>query len=573
MPTKNNDIDLSLGVNNGQGFTPSNLPDFMKSIEINNQNLLKRSDAAQQIFEQQAKDAADMLQAQSDQGSSAKVVLAAKEYAGLEAQNKVQSYATRMGINPGESSEVLDKIADEWKASQLDAITKRQNLKNDLEINPLEHPIDYVVAQVKMENTVNQLEAANNRAGQATKSFSDLQTLTQALPAQMNALAKTKSDATIQATLEGFDAGIKEKLMQTKINNAQIDQARLNALGKLDQDKLTNLTTAMSVHYQDEQNRRGNASLALQQQASEQSAAEFVQRTKIQNAQLDDMIDKANARKDDRAAMQDMVDTVKYGAKTMGIDLPDMPASKVITLLNNKEGKFYDFYKAGINSLSADRPVISNDAGDAARLIVQHQGQFRPEQKPVVDLLRESWQEGASPTGAIKGGYSLDKKDQVLGAVRSQAVSKATAEQALIKPGDATNIYAAPPLPTVLEAKGVKDTRWYTEVMAPQMVTSALKDFNPEQLIALTATAIKNKTITQEEAVKGLQNTFGAAALTNNATKNYRGFGLPEQTSFNTRMPDGNGLDRKYNLMTPQDITRALSNKLNSLSGAGRILD
>src|SRR4051812_35830124 len=185
MPVKNNDLDVMLG-SASKGFKPGNVDDFMSDVLSRNQALAERSAVVQDIFAKQEQDAAAIINAQQSQGDNTQIVLAAKELASLDAQQKTQALATNLGINPGANSEVLDKIAEEWKSSKLDAIDKRKKLKDDLAVKFFDHPVDYVVAQVKMEGTIKEAEAAAARSGAAMKDMADIQNLTQQIPLQMN---------------------------------------------------------------------------------------------------------------------------------------------------------------------------------------------------------------------------------------------------------------------------------------------------------------------------------------------------------------------------------------------------
>lgn len=553
------DMGMDVGLSSGTlktMFKPGDTADMMAAVGLRNDEIKKRSSEVAAIGEQQAATEADILAQQGKMGENSQIVLAAKELSALDVQNKTLAQANALHINPGGSSELLDQISNEWVASMQDGIAKRAKLKADLEINPLEHPIDYVVAQIKMENTVKQAEVANARAGSAQRDMAQIQGLTQNLPGQMAALAQTTSSAVVQAKLEGAGAAIQVQLDKTKLDNAGSQVQRITALNTMGQQELSNLGTAITVKFQQHSQENQDAHLKLAQQSAALQDKQF----KILQEQR---VEQINQKKIDRADLDDMVGLVKRGAAGMGIDIKNLPDARIVQMIQNKSADVADYWKAGLASESAGTPIISLDPGKSAMMVVKHNAPLRTEQKPIATLLRGGWEEAQNATFAAQnGGYNTKDVEGVSGGARASIVKKTAAMQADINPADGSNIYSAPPLPTVLGYKGVQETTWYKNVMAPQMAAGGLKEFNPDQLLSMTAQAVKSGKVSYNDAMDGLKNTFTAAVAVNNATKNYEGFGLTPQGSFNTRIPDSTGSPRKYNLLTPQDLTRALGNKL-----------
>lgn len=552
-------MDMDVGLSSGplqSMFKPGDTEDLMKAVGLRNDELQKRSAAVQDIFAEQKAAEADLLKQQGTVGENSQIVLQAKELSALDVQDKTLAQANKLHINPGGSSELLDQISNEWVASKQDGIAKRAKLKADMEVSFLEHPIDYVVAQIGMEKTVHQAEVANARTGAAMKDMADIQNLTQQLPGQMAALAKTRTSATVQATLEGAAAQIATNLDKIKIDNAGTNINRITALNNMNKEQLGNLTTAITVKFQQHSQDNQDAHLKLAQSSAVLAEKQF-------NLNYEARQEALEMKKLDRLDMADMTTLIRKGASGMGIDISKLPDQRILQMVNSKNADVSDYYKAGLASESAGTPIVSLDSGRAARMIVQHNAPLRLEQKPIATMMRSSWEEAQNNTFASQnGGYDTKNIEGVTVGARTSVNRKALAMQADINPADGSNIYSAPPLPSVLAVKGVQDTKWYQSVMAPQMQAGGLKEFNPEQLLAITAQAVKSGKISYNEGAEGLKNTFGAAVALNNATKNYEGFGITPQGSFNTKIPNSIGVPTKYNLLTPQDLTRALNSKM-----------
>jgi hypothetical protein len=550
------DLDVVLGTKTASKATGLDLDDFMAAVDMRNNNIKERSTQVQEVFAKQAEDAAKILAAQQQQGEASMVVAAAKEYEALETQNKVQKQATTMGVNPGVASEVLDAVSEEWKAAKLASIQAQQKLAKDLNVNFFDAPVDYIVAQVGLEKTVMTAEAAAKRSQVATQSFADIQSMTQHLPGQMAALSTVRTQATIDATLKGAQAAIDEKLADQRIKNAGIDISRIQTLETLDTHQLNNLATGMSMQNQAEGMKMDKQRFAMSQAQFAQSQQEFEWRKK---EQLERIQQKDAAKQE----LEDVANVVRLGAASFGFEnVKAFPASKIISMLNSKQADIHDFYVAGMNSQVSGRPILSDNVGKTASMLVQHNAPGLPVQKVVTQFLKDTYNEAGNPESGRTAGYDHTKPDQVTKAATNMILGKAKIYGDNIKDGDATNIYSPPPLDSVLTVPGVKNSEWYKKVMDVQVQAGGLKEFKPEQLVSLTAEAVKSGKLKFNEASSGLQAAFVAATALNNATRNYRGMGLPEQDGYRTKLPDSLGIGRKYDLIQAQDINRALSIKL-----------
>ncbi len=527
--------------------------EFYAALEAKNADLKKRSQVVQGVFAQQEEEAKKLITAQQTANDNNLLVRGAQEMVGLATQEKVQTLATKMGINPGESSEVLDKIAEEWKGATLDSIEKRNNLKDALEKKFFDAPLDYIKTQINMENTVQQAEAAAARRGEATQSLISVQTMTQNMPAQMAALAKTKTQATIDASLTAVRAELDGKLSALKINNFGMQTDNLLKLNQLDATQLNYASSKLQAENQEAQIAQTREQFALQKQ-------EF-------NLRLEDRAERIATKKADRQELEDMANLVRKGAAVAGFeDVAAFPTAKIIQRLNMKDGATMDFLKAGMTSETLGHPVLSDSPGEVARILAVNSAPLRPEQKPLKEFFNSIWNKAGTVEAGRVGQYDNTKISDVTKAAGNLAVKEAVAQMSNIKNGDNTNIYAPPPLPSILEVPAVKNSKWFGAVMANQAVTGELKEFNPQQLKDLTVAAIKAGKIDFKEAQSGLRTVFGAALLVNNATKNYSGLGLPNQKSYSTEIKTAKfGFSKHYELTNDADVGTMLMKSLSDI--------
>lgn len=533
---------------------PANgLDELLDAVGLANKKIAERSQTVQNLQAQQQQAAEQQQQSLETQKNSSAVVTKAAGVAQMDAEAKTKRFATDLGANPDDSAAIMGTLATSWKESAIAADRRLKKLDDGMQISFLEHPIDFIAAKITFESDVKNAEMAEKKRDSAKQSLMEAQQLTQGAAVTHNALKATVTEATLQATLDEAAAAITGKQAGLKIQNAGIQMDDLRTLTTMDTATINNLGTALSAKAQAVQQANAAAHLKLAQQSADQQLKEFNQR----------VADKKESKED----IKGIADTVRIGAKAAGIEgVTAMSDSKIIQMLNMKADGFQDFLKSGIKTQAMGKPIVSENLGETARIIATSGAPMRPEQGTVRTLLNQAWQTAGSVDHARIGGYDNTKVDQVTAAAGKYVATQAAKMKANIDPRDGTNIYAAPPLASVVELPAIKGSAFYRAVLDKQMEAGGLKEFNSEQLTAMTADAINKKQITFNEAAVGLQAMHAGAARINNATKNYAGLGLPLQDSFKTQFPAAVGFsaNKTYDMSSAQDINRALMAKLSA---------
>lgn len=522
--------------------------ELMAAVGLANKTLLDNSAAAKELLQEQEEERNKQITLVERAGNADKVVLQAEGLAALEAQRRTQEMAVKLGTNPDESGEIMTKLAGEWKQAAVQASDSAKKLSDDLSLNFFDKPFDYIKAQITMENTIKQADADAGRRNTNFQALSQAHQLTQSGAASANALKVTVTDATLQAAMDKTEAAVQAKASELRIQNAGIQMQGLQQLNSMTLQEVNNLNTAYSAQNQEFSKRMQQKSMQMQEAEFAQRKKEFDQRMADKKASVDDL--------------KGIADTVKAGAAALGFkEITAMEPGKIIQMLNMKASGFDDFLKAGIRSQTFGNATVTDNAGEAARMVSTHSAPLRPEQGTVKTFLQSVWQKAASPEGAREsGGYDHTKVDQVSGGAARLAVIGAQNMQANINPLDGSNIYAAPPLPSVVMLPAIQRSAWYKSVLADQMATGQLKEFNSEQLTSMTVSALKEKKISFNEAASGLQAMHAGAAHVNNAMKNFAGLGLPIQSTFRTQLSPIPGFSKPntYDLSSAADINRLL---------------
>jgi hypothetical protein len=527
------------------------LADLLNAVGLANEELVKNSAAAKEIAANQAQASQDAEDAVTRAGKDDVIVARAQGVAQMNAEANTQKRAAQLGVNPDASGDIVAKLSESWQRSAANADDKAAKLEHDLSISFFDHPIDYIAAQINMDKTVAQADAAKAHRDSDFQALSQVHQATQLAAATNAALKSTVTAATLEASLDKVAAEVDAKRASLRLQNGGIQIQGLRDLNSMTLNQVNNISTAFSAKNQAEQMDISRKHLKLAEQSADLQMKEFQQK----------MEDKKVAKED----MKNVADFVRSGAAAAGIQLPDSD-SKIITMINMKNDGYMDWFKSGVRSNSAGRPIISDNAGEAIKVVAESGAPLRPEQSTLKTFMQNIWTKAGSTEGGRTGQYDNTKKDQVTAAAGKFAVVEATKMQNNIDPKDGSNIYAAPPLQSVTALPAIKNSPWYSKVLAPHMATGELKEFNSDQLLGLTTAQIKAGNITFKDAVEGLQGMHSGAAHINNTTKNFSGFGLPLQNSFKLMLSPTPGFQnpRTYDMSTAQGVSSILMARMNA---------
>jgi hypothetical protein len=381
-----------------------------------------------------------------------------------------------------------------------------------------------------------------------------LQSFTQQAVQTNNALGAVKStvelDATLNRTRDLLDADIgKQRLL-----SLGMDKRGIAELDSMSQQELINAQTGENI-----KNDRARMQMAREQFAQQKTMNNLAIEDRMLRLQKDQL-----AEQDKQTMMKVFVD----GAAVLGKDLSGVPANKLEMMMKfNPESK--DYLRVGLNTLTTNHPVISDSAGESGMMIMNTSAPLAPHQAALKDWLVSSVQRAAG--GEIikspDGKQVLTDRSDVKGvssAASYLAVTGAGAQQSNIKFGDATNIYKAPPLPVIAAIPDIANSAFGQKVLAPALASGVLQDFNPDQIKSMVIKAIKDKTLTYQEAIVGGNSMFAAVPAHNNRYMNYKGFGLPNQEGYKTEVAGATAMGFKavVNLADAKEFQRWIDRQL-----------
>lgn len=532
--------------------------DLLKTVGLVNTQLKANSAEVKSIQQEQRAAMQDQLvsQAMSSEAKSELQQLQMKE--AQKAENKSAAFATALGSDTDQTTNIMIRSAEEVRDRHVKAMDARDKLEKDLNTNFLDSPLDWAWAQLNMESTIRRAEAATQSRNDAVQGLQQIQQATQNQVAMNNSLKKTATDAMMQAQAAADKADADITYKERVIRNAGVNIDKLASLNTMSTQELAVSSEARNIKRQD---------------AADARAAESHNWARKESNLRLEALREAKEEKDlaklDLAAQQDYYIA---GAKSIGVEVKRMPDRQFARYLL-ADDTAQEYYKRGMQLSAAGEAPIKSSAGETAMFLKQANAPLRPEQSSIKQLLTNSMTAAASSKGGVKDGagnlITVDpsKKDSVAAATTIVAQKNANNMHSNITP-DPNNIYAAPPLPSVYELPAVKNSAYAKKVLAPQMQAGGLTEFQPSQLISMATNAIRAKQVTYDEAVQGLSSLFNGAREINNVTKQYKTFGLPNQTGFNVTTTSDWGFAKTVDMADQKQLSLYVSSQLSNLNQA-----
>lgn len=473
----------------------------------------------------------------------------------LETQQAVDMAGLMFGTDLRLSTEVLSGMTAELREAQGERIKAAQVIAQKKSVGLFDDPLQYFMNHLTINDDIDKYNGANAVIEARSQDIKTLNQLTQETAQTQVALKHSVTQASVDAAarVAAIDARVQanQQSIQSWIYGSEGVKAALTAAG----EQLQGAQAIFSVQHTEE-------SMAMQRAQFAQSQAEWAdRREKLSLAKEGD---------------EQVLKLINVGRVNRGAAPLDSLASRQLLALKSSTGSlpamYADDYLAGERTATTGVRVVA--AGPAQLLQrAETQGvQFTPAQAPIVSLLTQakdaahkSFEPGMANAGAKKTPQALaEALDQT---VRTDL---ATYSKKIVA-GDSSNPYNLGDIGEVIKSPLASGTLQklptVQKVLGPLM--AAGKTFSdPREVVAAVTNAAAKGEIKLEQAAKDLSEIYRRGVLVNNATKNFEGFGLTPQSSYNapigassTFHPFGGG-SQVIDLTKEESIKRAMNKEL-----------
>lgn len=398
--------------------------------------------------------------------------------------------------------------------------------------------VELRAAKAKRVTTTNQIAAISNGTVQA---------------AQVNDLTqKTLNEGTIKANNELLAATGKIKLAESELAGINANADAMFRLTQLDGLKQSNLLESFKAENTVEQMAVSRERITLQREEMahqremfklnlpkakadlEAATLRLEQAKKLgptQQAQAELNLARTTKEHNSTLALEaDLVTSVQRGQALAGLPIEDKEAIIWGFKQTGAQGQKYD----RLQELggASDMKLGNTPAEAAANLaLVAPSGAVKPNK--ATKLLQQI--SGYQKEAYRRSQKAPPKDEATLKADFNTAANNLAASFASnITAGDNSNPYQAPPMDVLLKVSpNFISSPLYKKVLEPM----ALTEVNPQVIVDASVNGVMSGQITPEEAAAGVSRLFGLAAVYNNTQDGgFARIGLPNQTTFNTKL-------------------------------------
>lgn len=522
-----------------QSSSQVDLASLIAAINSQNSSLSESGTKVQSAYDSATEAGNQRVAAVNEAARNDSIIQTQAEVAKLAVQNKTLQVATTLGTNLDSSSELLTSVGLDMRKAYSDMSQSAAAIHQKQSVNFLDDPLSWINNKLTVDSDYENYNDAADRYNRAEEYLGNINQLTQSSAVTQNALMQSHSAATVQATSELVVNKAAEQVATIKQNNALLNVQAITAAQNVTQQQLTNSHALFSSAATAEQLQLAQKHLDLAQQTAQVS--------------MEDKLEKEKERKLTQSDLTEISDNVNKGASILGV--APVPATKALQLMKaggDAGDLIKQMYQIGSVSGASGKPMIARTPGKAAALIDQTNAPLIPAMTQLRSSLMQSYSEAKD--AALKADKNPEWIEQKVNTTMHTLSDRFSSNIT----NDPANFYSAAPIPALINIGSIKDSPLYTKVLAPLKI----EDSDSSKLVSITADAIKNKLITYDEGVQGLQNIYSAAIIQNNATKNFTSVGLPPQTTYNTSIASPVGTVYKYNLNSPTDVGNVLNREL-----------
>lgn len=517
-----NTADTSSGLGGGSGFS---LADILNKVAGTNSAAQSAIGAITDSYNSLKDAGTAMLNAVTQKGQDDALVTQTQQIGQLRAQENARAVATAFGTNMDDTGQVLTSLGATMLQSYQDSQIAASKLHDINSVNFLDDPLGWISGQFQKGPATSDFNYAATKYNSAEQTLSSLLALTSADTKVQQDIAATKDAASVQAASDSVAQEGVINAQKTQMQNLLYNVQGVEAVQKMNQDQLSNSVQALGAINQGQELAIAQQRAAREGQNADLQRQELEQRITMGNMTIDDMTQTAN--------------TVNAGRASLGLDpLPPVKVLQLMKMSGPAGQAVKDQYNMGASSAAVGKTIVSDNSGDAARIIANSRAPLTPSQAPIKSLLTDTYAGVAS--GTLAKNIDIKNPQAVAASTAAFVGSRTQSMAASINPADGTNIYAPPDLQSVASLPAVQSTPLYKQVMLPVLEAAKsagqVTKFDPEVVSGLALAAVTNGTLSFNDAVVGINTFANGAVMTNNTTKDYTKFGIRPQSALNMKV-------------------------------------
>lgn len=458
------------------------------------------------------------------------LVRSTAELAQADAIRKTQDAATMLGTNPNAASYAMERLV-----AQSSQLLDRQ-LATAKEVEDIHSNVftSFLETRLFKDQTSKKLAAITAQKNAVDNQMKNLHDLTQEAAQTNLLLAGTKTTGTALASGRIAAAEVNQK-----VATLELDAIKTNVQGIAQIAALKNNNMDIALRARDQQLQEDQAALARQNAELQAQSLKLA---------MEERQDRADLKQEEIQTREHMLSVVNLGRQVNGGLPPFKSYQEMATAAKmdkNLEQQISSQYVAGLTASQTGAATLANDPYSAIKYVKQTGAQLDAGRSKVINFLDRVSQ-------VVSKDPNIKKEADLVNGINAKAKAEATNFHSNITSGE-NNIYAPPPVTSLLSDQEFKNTFIAQQILAP-LQQGGVEEMSPKMIVSSLLTGVKEGKIRMDDAERELGFMAEKIVGYNNAMYRYKDTaGLPNMNSVNV----------------PLDATGSFANAINNIAGPG----
>ena len=458
------------------------------------------------------------------------LVRSTAELAQADAIRKTQEAATTLGTNPNAASYALERLV-----AQSSQLLDRQ-LATAKEVEDIHSNVftSFLETRLFKDQTSKKLAAITAQKNAVDTQMKNLHDLTQEAAQTNLLLAGAKTTETALASGRIAAAEVNQKVATFELDAIKTNVQGITQINALKNDNLNIALRARDQQIQEAQVEASRTAAALQAQSL--------------TLAMQERQDRVDLKQEEIKTREHMLAVVNLGRQVNG-GLPPFKSyqemSTAAKMDKTIEQQISSQYVAGLTATQTGVATLANDPYSAIKYVKQTGARLDAGRSKVINFLdRVSQVVGKDP--------NIKKEADLVNGINAKAKAEATNFHSNITSGE-NNIYAPPPVSSLLSDQEFKNTFIAQQILAP-LQQGGVEELSPKLIVSSLLTGVKEGKIRMDDAERELGFMAEKIVGYNNAMYRYKDTaGLPNMDAVNV----------------PLDATGSFANAINNIAGPG----
>jgi hypothetical protein len=476
-------------------------------------------------------------------GGDQELVKRTQETAALQAQKTLAARAAAVGVDVNAAADRITSLMTDIQASHKEVDSALTTVRQKREVNPFEHPIDYVVSALTLPFAEDKLKGAVDTANTKVQQLSQINTAVQQTAQTYAALKESTSAASVEANAKLASLEARINAQKAALEGIKYNTQGIQVAQEASKDRLAMLFHAQTAIDTEIRLQTDLDSLKLRKEEFQWRKEEkaLVDQARTEGKQVDELV----------------IEKINLSRASFGLTPIDgLEAKSALTALKSGASKDLAYhYENGDRIKNTGVPFIGANPAESITALKNIPVNLGEHAKATVELLKDA-------ETALQANKTIDQKNKtaVDQFLNSHVQASVKQQYSMVTPG---NLFDIGDIRSYASLTGISDLGITKKLIEPAIKSGQPLD-NPKMVMGLVTKMVSDGTLSSAEAQE-LAVVYQKGVLLNQASRRFTGYGivLPNNgKNYYTRLPGLGVVDMADPTVISRALARDLSEKL-----------